>query len=555
MPLRLPPVSSSSLIWLLEVTFAGKDYRFSTEPLDLSKDDGSSLSFWGGLDDPSYNETLSRFDHSIDQQVISLDLDFKTNVAQQIQKGHFLSSSKAVLSCVLVKDGVIQQTYEGRFIILNGFVQSPQYGFPDQPEGIVSLSIEGSPSIDTGIIIPPHSSIQEAITFTADLGSDEGKPYPIVFGTPGGFDNAGGYPQITEGSPGYVIARETDDTSANYQRASIVLVAGHHINASGVMIFNSDGQRQARTKGTSTLIESVDSLGNPITYAVIAHSSTFDTTSQEFWVGWSTQTGFEGGGMKNPWDTSEELTGAGDVIRYILSFSTLDIDHSAFASSADFLNQFKVSGAIYDPETTPWDWVSALAEVLPVTIRMGPDGLYPIIHNVRVSSSHGFKVTSSIEFQQISPVQVEADVSDICNCISLSYAYNAKENDSQRYSVAGPNEPGDDSSFSTASTANSIARYGEKWKRVESAYVYERDTAQMIVKYLADTEALPARSVQYRAAPQFAFLTLGDIVSLTDSNLGFTDQSCFVSAKAWDVDSWVFTLTIDRIPDRDSYTS
>jgi hypothetical protein len=48
---------------------------------------------------------------------------------------------------------------------------------------------------------------------------------------------------------------------------------------------------------------------------------------------------------------------------------------------------------------------------------------------------------------------------------------------------------------------------------------------------------------------------LGDIVSLTDSNLGFTNQACFVSAKAWDVDSWVFTLTIDRIPDRDSYTS
>lgn len=554
MSLRLPSQSSSDLIWLLEVNFAGREYRFSTEPVDISKDDGSVISFKGGLDDPGYSETLSRFEHSVDQQVISLDLDFEVNVADLIQKGHYLMGSEAVLSCVLSVNGDIQQTYEGRFIVLNGVVQAPQYAFPDQPEGIVSLSIEGSPSEDTGIILPPSKSIQHDVTWSLQ-GEDEGKSYPLIFGIAGGYDNAVGNPQIIEACPAYVLHRETDSTDANYQRASIVLIAGHHINASGVMIFNDQGQKLARTKGSVTLLESVDSLGNQVTIATLQHFDFFDTTSQEFWVGFSDQTGFAGGGIKNPYNTSEELTGAGDVIRYILSFSTLKVDHSSFAAASDFLNQFKVAGAIWDPETRPWEWVSAMAEVLPVTIRMGPKGLYPIIHDVRASASHGHEVTASPEFQQISPVQVEANISDIYNSISLAYAYNAKENDPQRYAVTNEKQSGDPSSFLTSSTTHSMTRYGQRWKRIESAYVYQRSTAQMIIKYIADTEALPARSVEYRAAPQFAFLMLGDIVSLTDSNLGFTNQACFVSAKAWDVDSWVFTLTIDRIPDRDSYTS
>ena len=152
---RLPSQSSSSLIWLLEVTFAGRYYRFSTEPINISKDDGSQISFHGGLEDPGYSESLSRFDHSIDQQVISLTLDFGIDVAAQIQKGHYLSGSKAELSCVLIVNGSVEQTYEGRLAVLSGFIESPQYSFPDQPEGVVSLSIEASAAQDNGTIISP----------------------------------------------------------------------------------------------------------------------------------------------------------------------------------------------------------------------------------------------------------------------------------------------------------------------------------------------------------------------------------------------------------------
>ena len=103
MPARLPSVSGARLLWLLEIKFAGRLFRFSTEPIDLSKDDGSTISYPGGLDDPGYEESLDRFSHSIDQQVISLQLDLGVDVAELVQKGHALGGDEAELSCVLVQ--------------------------------------------------------------------------------------------------------------------------------------------------------------------------------------------------------------------------------------------------------------------------------------------------------------------------------------------------------------------------------------------------------------------------------------------------------------------
>ena len=545
MPLRLPSTSSSSLIWLLEITFAGKYYRFSTTPVNISKDDGSIISFKGGLDDPQFVETLSRFDHSIDQQVISVSLDFEVDIPLEVQKGHNLSGCKGVLSCVMVQDGTIEQTYEGRLIVLSGVTSLPQYGFPNQPKGVVDLSIEGSAAQDEGNIIPPGFTIQTGVTTSKTIHN--GKPYPLVFGTPGTYKDPDGVTQYVPGSPGYSWLYIPSS-----QRTTRLLLAGHHVNANKVEVFNDKEERAVKD-----VVNGRDDLGNPVAYAVLTHSTSFDLTSQEYWVNWRPKdsSGDYGGGVKNPWSTSEELTGAGDVIRYILQFSTLDIDHGAFAAVSDFLNQFKLSGYISDFDTRAWDWVSTISEVLPMAIRNGPKGLYPIIHDVTATSSYGLSVSASIEFQQIGPIQVETSTVEIHNSISIGYAFDAKENSASRYGVTGIKKSGDPSSFSTASTRASIALYGQRWRRIENAYVYERSTAQKIIKYISDIESLPARSVQYRASPRFAFLTLGDIVYLTDSNLGFTNQACFVSAKAWDVDSWVFTLTIDRIPDRDSYTS
>lgn len=537
---RLKSVPSASLIWLLEVDFAGMLFRFSTEPIELTKNDGSAAPFNGGLDDPGYIETLSRFDHSIDQQVISVSIDFGIDVAKTIQKGHFLAGSAAELSCVLVQNGVVQQAYEDRNKILSGFVNSPRYAFPDQPVGVVDLSVEASPAEDGGTIIRAEQSVANGTTW-AGITIHNGKPYPIVFGTPGYFKTGDGTADDCPASPGYIASYDT-----THKRALKVVIAGHHVNAQSVWAYGEDN-----TKVEHAVTNGSDLLGSPVAYIEPTAASDFYLNT-EYWISWRPTSGSSyGGGLKNPFSTSQELTGAGDVIRYILRYSTLDVDYGKFAAVSDYLNQFKMSGYISDPETSPWEWVSSIAQGLPITFRNGPNGIYPIVHDVRAPASHGFAVSAGFEFQRDGPVQVEVGLAEIYNSISLGYAYDARENSPMRYGVTGTKKSGALSSFSTSTTESSILRYGARWRRIENAYVYERSTAQHIIRYISDTEALPPRSIQYRASPRFAFLSLGDIVSLTDDDLSLSSQACFVSSRQWDVDSWIFTLTIDTIPDRD----
>jgi hypothetical protein len=541
MPRRLPSVSGAGLLWLLEIDFAGQTFRFSSEPLDMSKDDGSVISYRGGLDNPGYQESLDRFSHSIDQQVISLQLDLGVDVAELVQKGHLLGGNAAELSCVTIQAGTIQQTYEGRLVVLAGNVSEPQYGFPDEPPGYITCSIEGALSEDAGVLLPASACISvDTFSDVATAGKEihEGKPYPIVFGTPGAYKTSSGLSKTTSGSPAYIV-----DLNTSNDKAQTLLIAGHYVNASSVLIFDSNKAE------SFSVTNATDDLGQPVATVDISGASSIDPTEREFWVGWN-----NGSGMKNPWSTNDELTGLGDVLRWAITYSSLPVDHGSFAASADYLNQYKLDGYISDPTTSVWEWAASLASAFPVTIRRGASGVYPIVHDVRADPSAGLKLTASPEFQQLSQVQIEGKLERIYNSIRLGYALRAKDGGPKIYAVIGTKASGDPSSFSTTTTRQSISRYGVRYKSFDHAYIYDRSTAQKVIKYLSDIEALPARTVDYRAAPRYASVSLGDIVTLTDAGLHFTDQACLVTGKTWDVDSWIFTLLIDTIPDRDDRT-
>lgn len=538
MPRRLPAVTGAGLLWLLEVDFAGQTFRFSSEPLDISKDDGSAISYRGGLDDPGYQESLDRFSHSIDQQVISVELDLGVNVAELIQKGQPFGGNSAELSCVIIQAGTVQQTYEGRLVVLAGNVSEPQYGFPGEPPGYITCSIEGALSEDAGAILPASACVSvDTFPNVASTGQEvhEGKPYPIVFGAPGAYRTSSGLSKTTSGSPAYIVF-----LNASNDKALTLVIAGHHVNAPSVLVFDSN------TSESFTVTNGVDGLNQPVATIDISGASGIDLTEREFWIGWN-----NGSGIKNPWSSSDSLTGLGDVIRWAMTHSTLPVDHGAFAAASDYLNQFKLDGYITDATASVWEWVSSISESFPVTIRRAVDGVYPIVHDVRVSPDSGLKLTASPEFQRLSQVQIEGKLENIYNSIRVGYALRAKDGGPKIYAVIGTKASGDPSSFSTTTTRQSISRYGVRYKSFDHPYIYDRSTAQKTIKYLADVEALPSRTVDYRAASSYASVQLGDIITLTDTGLYFTNQACLVTGKMWDVDSWIFTLLIDTIPDRD----
>tara|TARA_R100001463_G_scaffold64155_3_gene117251 strand:- start:392 stop:2047 length:1656 start_codon:yes stop_codon:yes gene_type:complete len=548
---RLVEQTGGEIVWLLELTFAGKTIRRSSEPVSISKAAGGVLKFHGGMDPPAFEQSLERLNTSVSSESMSMELDIGEDVVKMIAKGHQLSAALCEVSYVMQVGGTIQQTYEQRVVAITGLVSEPQYGFLEEPEGYITFSIDSGLLADSGTFISEKRVISWAAfdnLFPEIADFHAGKAYPIVFGNPGQyrvFDSVDGAVSVTaEGSPAYIVA-VTYSSVTKESKADTVLVAGHHVSAGTVRITNpgkDNGVYNATVTNTS------DNYGAAIATADISGAGSDFRLSREFYAIWDAD-----GGLPNPFRAGE-LNGAGDILRWALRYSDLDVDHAAWAAASAYLNRYSMSGFINDPEATVWDWVDDILKLLPVSIQQGPKGLYPVVYDPFTSVEHCYKVTASGSFQRISHVQAEGTPGDLVNAVRVGYALNAFSNDPSAYVAVG-SDPDNEDSFATVGTRVSVGRYGNLPETVEAANVWDRGTAAKIAKWRAAIQAFPRLTMQYVAAPSYGNLMIGDMIALTDSDIYLTDQVCTVVSKAWDVDCWVFTILIDTIPGRDTLYS
>ena len=96
----------------------------------------------------------------------------------------------------------------------------------------------------------------------------------------------------------------------------------------------------------------------------------------------------------------------------------------------------------------------------------------------------------------------------------------------------------------------SIQRYGKKKKVIELDYCYSNLTAQRIAQDILEQEALPIRTVQYSVSIRYGYLVLGDIVGITDSEIGLNNQKCQIIQKVFSGGRWLIELKIDENPNR-----
>ena len=88
MPRRLSAISGSDVVWLLELRFGGRDYRWATAHIALINASSESLDFAGGLEMSSYSESLDRFTYTADAQSISLEIVFPDiDLAEYVSRG------------------------------------------------------------------------------------------------------------------------------------------------------------------------------------------------------------------------------------------------------------------------------------------------------------------------------------------------------------------------------------------------------------------------------------------------------------------------------------
>ena len=560
MPRRLSAISGAEVVWLLELRFGGRDYRWATSHIALSNASGDSLDFSGSLEIGNFSESLARFTYTADAQSVALEVVFDDiDIAEQVSRGFYLGGVEGELSIVQVLNGAPSQAYEERSVLMRGSVADPQFGHPDRPVGYLAFSLEGALVEDSGSL-RSQTEIVSSEKF-GSLGawpSDNphiDKPIPIVFGRPGRYRKADsdGTVTSTDGSPAYIIELAG---GAGGTTVSTLVIAGHPVLASSVRTkCERDGETQVTFDAAA---------GDGIPYSFVDFGdidgsgtntglSATETKETEWWIGWTRSGGY---GLENPWQSGTGLGRAGDLIRWALTYSTLPIDWGSWQAVADTLNGYEFSGYISE-DVTPWDWLQPIFELLPISVRRGVDGIYPVLHDTGRDSTQAIKITTSPDFQRAGPVTTEGTIQDIHNRIELSHAYSGRKNSARTYSALGQFEShsAEPETGSNSIVKRSEDRYGSRILSKSCSYLYERSTADRICYDLSRRHSLFARTVQYRADQSFVWIELGDLVAITDGDLGLSDQVSQVIARAWDGDSWIFTLVIDEDPDRDTLGS
>jgi hypothetical protein len=520
-------------VFLLDVTFAGHRWCIGTAAVSLDSDDGP-VQYSPGLDLRGIDESFDRLelDPAAQSATLAAVLPDGASVLDLIARGHRLDKCKATVAMIFVDadDKPIAmangsaQTWEDRAVLISGIVQQPQYGVIDKPAGWFGCTVRDSMWEDTARIIGPTMRINTT-TWPSSRGSDSGKVYPLVFGAPGLRDVG---PDAYKGSPAYVVVE--GGSGANY-----LLLAGHPVSASTVTIMDADA-----TIESFAVTHQTDGLGNVCAVAdVTGAGGTWDRTGSEFWVCWTT-TGVAAGGMALT-DTARgtAVTGLGSLLNYMLHRSTIPADSGRCAAARRQLDHIPVHGYINDPEATPWGFISdELLKLAPCSIRRGPQGVYPLPRFVIPTAS---AVPSIIEGSGFRRLLVQVEDVWPASTVEVPYLPGAAVPPSVRWARAIVAAPTD----LTASGSLLLRPEGDAI-RIESALLWTRQAADSVAVGTLLGRPIEAVTVTYSAAADYAWLSPGDWVAVTDDDtdrgLYWTDRIGQVTGRSWDGTGWEFSI-------------
>lgn len=555
------------ILWTLEISYLKEEYRFSTITLDLEDGDGKSYPYIGGLEDVVVSTSLQTVgDISAESDSVSIAITFPNkNIAQLQMDGKFIEGSHAKIGYVLMKNGEIETQYDNRPTIFQGIITGPVYGHPNRPQGYVEFSIENKAMISSqgllatilgenmyiedvscsnALYVSPEWPQDRGLTEVQDI--HRGKVIPWVFGELQAVQHSSGSTSSIPITPAYAIAY---DPSAA-QKPVFYLACGHVTNANTVNLFSNTGETDTGTIETFVNIDN-----RTLTYFSIPNSSSIPQSvaandDREVWVEWD-----DGGAYPNPVGEGN-LQGGGDICLWLLSEITDDVDYDCWNALRPFLNQYLFAGYVNDDKITVFQWLQKnVVAYLPIHIVNGPNGLKPVIDmfQSQVDIQPRLSIEESGEFQRVGPVVSLNTPEDVSNVVIVRYAMNGVVGDYSTFVQVSNKIPAAGTLSSVSYIGHpksmiSIQRYGEKKKVVELDFCYDNGTAQRIAQDILEREALPTKSIQYSVSLRYGYLVLGDIVEITDEEIGLDSHKAQIISKLFEDGRWLLDVKIEDNP-------
>ena len=468
---------------------------------------------------------------------------------------------------VLVAPGEVITGYEDRQIIYKGIVTEPIYGFPDSPSGYVEFSIEnramyseepllrvllGDNLYIEDIAMTPNAQIGQTPPFptidnivnVADI--HRGKVIPFVFGELTNVLRENNSTTNIPISPAYVVSYDSTGAKPCYY-----VIAGHATNATSVNVYNNLNESVSGVS-VSTFINvdnrtfaylSIDGTSHAWSNTVAANND------RQVWIEWN-----NGAPHPNPFDVGD-LKGGGDICLYLLQQITADIDMEAWNSILPILNGYTFGGYINDDEITIYEFLQInIIAYLPISIVNGSDGLKPILDLFLDGADLAPRlvVTAGTDWFRAGPITPQSSSEDIINQVMVKYAINGVTNNpTARISISNSKSPTPYLSFGLNPLCEiSKAMYGTRRRVITLDYCYDWKTANRIANNIITSNALLIKTIQYSVSLQYGYLEIGDIIEITDNDLGFQNLKAQLMGKTYDGDRWIMEFKLDNNPNR-----
>lgn len=564
-------------VFLLEIQWGGRNFRFSTYPINILKNDGSSLQFAGGLEDPSLEESLSTLDKSPEKNTLPVEIVFDVDLIEEFFRfGRTLDGATAELSMVTERNKTIIQTYENRIKIFSGDIIQPLIGDPNQPPGYAAFTIERNPNNKASPIISPDGIFQGDTSIITSVTLDNfstGMAYPIVFGEPKEFLQPGSIGVLTLGqsypTPGFIIFRQYTSTGVPNQSDYAkfwLCIADRPVAASTVTIRDYQNNIKSGVPVKTTITQQgkeisyvelqyayyssgvpiiVDGIVNPWMLAAPTHG-TAQTDSPEYFVSWD-----NGGGMLNPFGDGF-LDGAGDIILFFLDMSNVDIDRNAWNNVASFLNGYRFGGFINDPQITPYKFLQDnIFPFVPVLSVNGANGIRPVIPLIYQSQIPRivYDVEIGVGFYFISAINWSSEPDDIINRLLLRWGYCLfRKTNPGSLVIAGNLKDNEHTEVktNTETAMLSYTQYGDRYEEEDADFIYDWKTAIKSAQYIIRTRALPKMEIEIQADSVYGWLQLGDVLALTSAGYFMDRFKVQIIEKSWKNGSWLFTVELEN---------
>jgi hypothetical protein len=538
---------NSEIVFVLEIDFDDVKYFFSTKPIFVENDD-DLIQYVGTMSEPNITEQTEIMGFNIESDSVSLELNFQgINLIEMFLTGRFLDGSHAEIAYYTIRDGVPLQTYDQRIKMFRGRIIDPIIGDPLRDVDYVAFSIENNLNGVNTKILDPQFFEMTTQNFPFIFDNAVGKILPLVFGAVHNYpviDSSGRvYFQSGLDVPAYLIQKQNPTGQA------IIGIANHEVTAGRITLVEGRGYEDTFNIGhivrnDGLVIASCDITGSGSSTGGVASDATVGKTFDDLKYYGKI---LDGGGMLNPYGEGF-LEGGGDVCRFFLEKSKLEIDWDAWNGVASLLNRYKFSGYINDPDVNCLDWLKDnIIEFLPIEIVNGSNGIRPVVSLYHYTQNFDplYHLTDSSDFQIVSPLNPISKPDKIVNDLTARFAWSGRfENFQTSIRISG--ESGSNGLHLDDPICRiSSDRYGVKQETIEMYYVYDYITASKIIRDRVRIRAINPIGLEIEAVPVYGYLEIGDVVTLTSDRLVLVDAICQIVAKQWNGGNWKFIVNIE----------